>query len=113
MLTAATSALPALQLQGLRDCPHQPTVAPRTALCARTGAVAIELPVDAVFHVGTDRLKYSAPVYPPNEVRPEVETLRNRAKKDRDLADIKDAMLKSNSQDEGTRHGRSKRGTPQ
>ncbi|TET42963.1 MAG: hypothetical protein E3J66_02635 [Dehalococcoidia bacterium] len=78
-----------------------------------SGAVAIDPLHDASVWLGTDRLKYSAPVYPPNEVRPEVETLRNRAKKDRDLADIKDAMPESNSQDEGTRHGRSKRGAPQ
>ena len=50
-------------------------------------------------------MQFSAPVYPSHEARAEVEVPSDRLTQEQDLADIQDAMLESNSQYEGTRHG--------
>ncbi len=54
-----------------------------------------------------------APPCSPSPIRLRQELLSNGVARDRDLADTREPMLKSSSQDEGTRDGRSKRGAPQ
>lgn len=71
----------------------------------QTSAATQHLLDSATFPKGRDKVQFTAPVYPSHEARAEVEVPSDRLTQDQDLADIRDAMVESHSQYEGTRHG--------